>query len=67
MNLIAHVIDRHQVDIRRARRARLKAKPGIKQTKSTSAMGQKRTLRNLNVMSALPPRADMLSVESDVR
>jgi hypothetical protein len=23
MNLIAHVIDRHQVDIRRARRARL--------------------------------------------
>jgi hypothetical protein len=39
MNLIAHVIDDHQVDIRPAPEARLKAKPRIRQTKSTSAMG----------------------------
>jgi hypothetical protein len=43
MNLIADVIDGHQIDIRPAPVERLEAKPGIKQTKSTPAMGQNRT------------------------
>ena len=40
MNLIAHVIDGHQVDIRPAPvEPDWKAKPRVKQTKSTSALG----------------------------
>ena len=39
MNLIAHVIDGHQVDIRPAPVEPDWAKPRIKQTKSTSALG----------------------------
>jgi len=32
-----------------------------------SALGQKQTFRNANVMSALPPKADMCGATTDVR